>query len=165
LAIATPTEDVLTSYPTTIPDRAPIRTSLHRRLPERYLIKAVIGRGGMGTVVRAHDQVRKRDVAVKVFDQRATTLAQFLLEAKAASLPRHPNIVAIHELDSERRYMVMELVEGMSLAQRIDLLGKVPLPEVRRIGIELLEALAAAHWVGVVHRDIKPSNVLLHDMS
>lgn len=132
-----------------------------------YRITGVIGRGGMGIVLRAHDPSLGRPVALKLLrpelavDRRA--LVRFEHEAKAAAALRHPNIVTIHacgECDGSR-YLAMELVDGPSLADLLAQGLELPTEEIRRIFHELLEGLTAAHSAGLIHRDIKSSNILL----
>ncbi|MGH7188231.1 MAG: serine/threonine-protein kinase [Acetobacteraceae bacterium] len=136
----------------------------------RYRTLALLGRGAMGTVYRAHDPLIGRQVAIKVVHTerldaatRQEYLARFGAEAQAAGRCNHPGIVAIYDLsaEGEQPFIVMELVEGASFRQ---VLGD---PERRRavnslavIG-EVLEGLAFAHGQGVIHRDIKPANILL----
>jgi Tol biopolymer transport system component len=131
-----------------------------------YRLEQVLGQGGMGVVYRAHDEWLKRAVALKMLHAAGAAeeadRARFRAEAEAAARLQHPHIVQVHETGEHggRPFLVMELVEGESLAQR---LSGAPLPV--RPAAELVEALArAAHYAhtrGVVHRDIKPANVLL----
>ena len=137
------------------------------RLPERYETRRIIGRGGMGVVVEARDRVLERDVAVKILQRRLFTdgmsRARFLREARAASVVDHPVLVTVHDVDPVNGFIVMELVRGESLRDRIARDDKLAPAEVRRIGVALLEALDVAHAAGIVHRDIKPANVLLDE--
>lgn len=131
-----------------------------------YEVIAPVGAGGMGEVYRARDTRLGRDVAVKVLpshmSENAEARARFEREARVISGLNHPHICVLHDLgrEGEIDYLVMELVEGESLAQR---LGRGPLPtaEVLRIGAEIADALDRAHRAGVVHRDLKPGNVML----
>src|SRR5262245_6758970 len=131
-----------------------------------YEIVAPLGAGGMGEVYRARDARLGRDVAVKVLPQHLTAndgaRARFEREARLVSGLSHPNIGALYDVGRENStdYLVMELVEGETLAGRIAR-GPLPTTEVLRIGAQIAEALDAAHRAGVVHRDLKPSNVLL----
>ena len=133
-------------------------------LPARFKPLRILGAGAMGYVVEAHDKTLGREVAVKVIaakrlgDARART--RFMREARAAAALRHPNIVTVFDLDPLGKFIVMELVAGETLKQRIER-GPLALDEVRHIGDALLAAIATAHDAGVVHRDIKPANVLL----
>jgi eukaryotic-like serine/threonine-protein kinase len=132
----------------------------------RYRVERKLGEGGMGTVYQAHDELLGRQVAIKTVSVRGLTPElfhqRFLQEARAvAVLSHHPNIVSVHDLgfDGETPYLVMELVRGTSLKERI---AKAPLapPDVRRLGVQLARALEAAHAAGILHRDVKPANVL-----
>jgi serine/threonine protein kinase len=129
-------------------------------------IVSALGAGGMGEVYRARDTRLGRDVAVKVLPQHLTSSdgarARFEREARLVSGLSHPNIGALYDIGREGStdYLVMELVDGESLAERI-LRGPLPTADVLRIGAQIADALDAAHRAGVVHRDLKPSNVML----
>ncbi|MCU0962659.1 MAG: bifunctional serine/threonine-protein kinase/formylglycine-generating enzyme family protein [Pirellulaceae bacterium] len=132
-----------------------------------YEVLEVIGHGGMGVVLRAHDPYLDRMVAIKAlapaFAAHPTGRKRFLREARAAAAVSHPHVVTIHAVDEANHtpYLVMECIQGQSLQDRIDRVGTLPLNEVLRIGMQVAEGLAAAHEHGLIHRDIKPSNVLL----
>ncbi|MBQ0847010.1 serine/threonine protein kinase [Streptomyces sp. BH-SS-21] len=142
-----------------------------RVIAGRYRLEARIGRGGMGVVWRATDQLLARQVAVKELAvdtslsvaearlQRERTLR----EARAIAQLRHPHIIVVHDVveQDERPYIVMDLLEGGSLAERISRSGPIGPVEAARMGIDLLGALRKAHDAGVLHRDLKPANVLL----
>ncbi|MFI2430412.1 protein kinase [Streptomyces sp. NPDC018693] len=142
-----------------------------RVIAGRYRLHERLGRGGMGIVWRATDELLGRRVAVKELVQDAggsDTEARdrrdrSLREARAVAQLRHPHIVVVHDVvvEDERPYIVMELVDGGSLADRIAERGPVGADEAARIGLALLGALRAAHTAGVLHRDIKPANVLI----
>ncbi|MFD4524849.1 serine/threonine-protein kinase [Streptomyces sp. NPDC058470] len=144
-----------------------------RAIAGRYRLEARIGRGGMGVVWRATDQLLGRDVAVKEIALDTTLSAEearqqrdrTLREARAVAQLQHPHIIVVHDVveDDERPYIVMELIEGGSLAERISAGGPVDAREAARIGIGLLGALRRAHDAGVLHRDLKPANVLIAD--
>jgi serine/threonine protein kinase/Tol biopolymer transport system component len=125
-----------------------------------YEILSAIGAGGMGEVYRARDTKLDRDVAIKVLPdalaQHPDRLARFEREAKVLAALNHPNIAAIYGL--EDRAIVMELVEGPTLAERIAS-GPLPLEESLKIAAQIADALEAAHEKGIVHRDLKPANV------
>src|SRR6186997_1561772 len=129
-----------------------------------YEILSALGAGGMGEVYRAHDSRLKRDVALKVlpdsFADDPDRLARFEREAQVLASLNHPNIAHIHGLEESGgvRALVMELVEGEDLAQRIAR-RPIPLDEALPIAMQIAEALAAAHEQGVIHRDLKPANV------
>uniref|UniRef100_UPI0015869735 serine/threonine-protein kinase n=1 Tax=Streptomyces sp. TRM64462 TaxID=2741726 RepID=UPI0015869735 len=143
----------------------------HELIAGRYRVVRQLGRGGMGVVWRAVDEVLGREVAVKELrtynDSSGPELAELRLrmrrEARAAARVRHPGVVAVHDIaDHEGRpVIVMELVDGPSLADVLAERGTMDPREAARIGASVLEALAAAHAVGVLHRDVKPGNVLL----
>ncbi|MET9950027.1 protein kinase [Streptomyces sp. NPDC006339] len=143
----------------------------YERLAGRYRVVRQLGRGGMGVVWRAVDEVLGREVAVKELrtynDASGPELDDLRLrmqrEARAAARVRHPGVVAVHDVtDHEGRpVIVMELVDGPSLDGVLGERGTLPPREVAKIGAAVLEALAAAHDVGVLHRDVKPGNVLL----
>ncbi len=131
-----------------------------------YEIVAPIGAGGMGEVYRATDTRLGRDVAVKVLPTHLSTSEEirqrFEREAKTISQFSHPHICALYDVgrEGDTEYLVMEYLEGESLADR---LGKGPLPneQVLRYGIEIADALDKAHRQGIVHRDLKPGNIML----
>lgn len=131
-----------------------------------YEIVAPLGAGGMGEVYRARDTRLGREVALKVLPQHSPTTpedrARFAREAKAISSLNHPHICILHDIgrEGDTDYLVMELLEGETLARRISK-GPLPTTEVYRIGAEIADALDRAHRAGVVHRDIKPGNVML----
>ncbi|MFE7100516.1 serine/threonine-protein kinase [Streptomyces erythrochromogenes] len=142
-----------------------------RLIAGRYRLDARLGRGGMGVVWRATDQLLGRRVAVKemvldpalALDEARLQRERTLREARAAAQVKHPHIIVVHDVveDGERPYIVMELVEGGSLADRLARTGPVDPAEAAGIGIALLGALRTAHAAGVLHRDLKPANVLL----
>ncbi len=129
-----------------------------------YEISAPLGAGGMGEVWRAHDTQLNRDVAIKVlpeaFASDADRLARFEREAKVLASLNHTNIGHIYGLEhsGETRALVLELVEGPTLADRIAQ-GPIPLDEALPIAKQIAEALEAAHEAGVIHRDLKPANI------
>ncbi|MFD5120834.1 serine/threonine-protein kinase [Streptomyces sp. NPDC058385] len=140
-------------------------------LAGRYRLGDSIGRGGMGRVWRAHDEVLHRAVAVKELTaaqyvqeaDRAVLLTRTQTEARAAARINHPAVVTVHDVleHDDRPWIVMELVEGPSLADAVKESGRILPREAARIGLWTLRALRAAHAAGVLHRDVKPGNVLL----
>ncbi|KUN85516.1 serine/threonine protein kinase [Streptomyces bungoensis] len=142
-----------------------------RVIAGRYRLQARIGRGGMGVVWRASDQILGRLVAVKELapddslpdDDARRRRERTFREARAVAQLRHPHIIVVHDVVEQdgRPYIVMELIDGGSLADRIATRGPVDAAEAARIGIGLLGALRTAHEAGVLHRDIKPANVLI----
>ncbi len=129
-----------------------------------YEIISQLGKGGMGEVYQAKDQKLGRDVAIKVlpdeFAKDADRIARFQREAKVLASLNHPNIAAIHgfEKSGETNFLVLELVEGDTLADRIKA-GPVPVEEALKLALQIAEALEAAHEKGVIHRDLKPANI------
>jgi len=129
-----------------------------------YEILAAVGAGGMGEVYRARDAKLGRDVAIKVlpasFARDAERMARFEREAKVLASLNHPNIATIHGLEDSNgaHALVMELVEGPTLADRIAT-GPIPVEEALRIARQIADALEYAHERGVVHRDLKPANI------
>ena len=129
-----------------------------------YEIVAAIGEGGMGQVFRARDTKLDRDVAIKIlpeaFAHDADRLARFTREAKTLASLNHPHIAGIHGLEESGGItaLVMELVEGDDLSQRIAR-GAIPRDEALPIAKQIAEALEAAHEQGIIHRDLKPANI------
>src|SRR5579863_10029185 len=119
-----------------------------------YEIVSAIGKGGMGEVWRARDPRLGRDVAIKVSAQQFTD--RFEREARAIAALNHPNICTLHDVGPN--YLVMELIEGPTLADRIAQ-GPIPLEEALAIARQITDALEAAHDKGIVHRDLKPANI------
>ncbi|MEU3946071.1 serine/threonine-protein kinase [Streptomyces sp. NPDC029526] len=144
-----------------------------RVIAGRYRLEEKLGRGGMGVVWRATDELLGRDVAVKELPVDETLSAaearkqreRTLREARALAQLSHPHITVVHDVveDDDRPYIVLELIDGVSLAERVARHGPVGADEAARIGIDLLGALRAAHTAGVLHRDLKPANVLLEN--
>jgi eukaryotic-like serine/threonine-protein kinase len=131
-----------------------------------YEIDKLLGQGGFGIVLAAHDTKLHRPVAIKVIAPGLASTSpprkRFLREARAAASIRHPNVVSVHSVEEEPiPYLVMELVDGGTLQDRIDQAGPIEVSDLMNFGRQLLAGLAAAHAVGVVHRDIKPSNILV----
>src|SRR5450759_3951059 len=132
-----------------------------------HKILALIGVGGMGEVYKAHDTKLRRDVAIKVlpesFARDADRLARFRREAQLLASLNHPNIATIYNIEDSNNttYLVMELVPGETLAERIKRDGAVPVEESLTIAKQIAEALEAAHEKGIIHRDLKPANVKL----
>jgi eukaryotic-like serine/threonine-protein kinase len=131
-----------------------------------YEILSQIGAGGIGEVYQARDTRLDRKVAVKVLAPELASdpefRARFEREAKAISALNHPNICGLFDIGRERDtdYLVLELLEGETLAARIER-GPLPLAQLLRFGIEIADALEAAHRHGIVHRDLKPANIML----
>ncbi|HEX4485591.1 MAG TPA: serine/threonine-protein kinase, partial [Terriglobales bacterium] len=131
-----------------------------------YEILSAIGAGGMGEVYRSRDTRLGRDVAIKVLPLHLSSnpdlKERFDREARAVSSLNHPRICILHDVGHQdgTDYLVMELVEGESLADRLRK-GPLPVKEVFKIGAEVCEALEAAHRVGIIHRDLKPGNIML----
>jgi serine/threonine protein kinase len=134
-----------------------------------YEIEEVIGRGGMGIVLKAHDPALGRRVAVKVLAGHLATSAaarkRFAREAKAAAAVVHDHVIPIHQVatSGQTPYLVMPLITGRSLQERLDECGVLEIKEALRIAMQTAQGLAAAHAQGLVHRDIKPANILLEN--
>jgi len=134
-----------------------------------YEIARVIGRGGMGVVLEGRDTRLDRIVAVKFLAPQlaanAAARQRFLREAKAAAAVRDEQVVTIYAVEEKEGlpYLVMELIAGMSLQERIDRDGPLAVHEILRIGMQTAAGLAAAHVQGLIHRDIKPANILLEN--
>ncbi|MFE2065073.1 protein kinase [Streptomyces sp. NPDC059467] len=132
----------------------------------RYRLWDAIGRGAMGEVWRAFDETLGRPVAVKLLlpqDSDPTAASRFRLEAQTAGSLSHPHVVGVLDFgeDEGRLFLVMELVDGDSLARVLAASGPLPAERVARIAVQAAAGLAAAHREGIVHRDIKPANLLL----
>src|SRR5580700_2357691 len=119
-----------------------------------YEIVEPIGKGGMGEVYRSRDTRLGRDVAVKVSSEKFTE--RFEREARAIATLNHPNICTLYDVGDN--YLVMELIEGPTLAERIKQ-GAIPLEESLKIAHQITAALEAAHEKGIIHRDLKPGNI------
>jgi serine/threonine protein kinase len=142
-----------------------------RVLARRYRLEAVIGRGGMGTVWRAHDLVLTRDVAVKEIiwppfateAEHETARRRALREAQMAARLWHPNVVAIYDIveEDDRPWIVMELLPYRSLRDIVLEDGPLPPSRAAELGVAILAALRAAHREGILHRDVKPGNILV----
>ncbi|MFF7374799.1 protein kinase [Streptomyces massasporeus] len=135
-------------------------------LAGRYRLDVEIGRGGMGEVWRAYDETLARAVALKLLlpqDTDATATSRFRLEAQTAGRLNHPNVVGVLDFGEydNRLYLVMELVEGDSLAGVLNSSGALPAEQVADLAAQASAGLAAAHGQGIVHRDVKPANLLL----
>jgi serine/threonine protein kinase/tetratricopeptide (TPR) repeat protein len=132
----------------------------------RYEIVSLVGVGGMGEVYRARDPRLGRDIAIKVlpaeYSVDADRLRRFEQEARAAAALNHPNIVTIHSVEEAdaTRFFTMELIEGRSLCDLIPK-GGMPLDRLLKMAISLVDAVSAAHQIGITHRDLKPANVMV----
>jgi eukaryotic-like serine/threonine-protein kinase len=134
-------------------------------------VKRVIGRGGMGVVLQAFDPSLHRDVAIKVLDPQLASndvaRQRFCREARAAAAVSHDNLVTIYQVDEDSKsglpFLVMQLVTGESLEQRLKRVGKLSVVDAVRIGMQSAAGLANAHQNGLIHRDIKPGNILLEN--
>jgi serine/threonine protein kinase len=135
----------------------------------RYELVAALGQGGMGRVVRAHDPVLKRDVALKLFepaqvdvDNLAEARFMFHREARATAALRHPGVLEVYDYsgpDAEIAYMACELLPGPTLRQVFETAGAMPPETVAALGHELASALEHAHARAIIHRDLKPENI------
>ncbi|WP_181019422.1 serine/threonine-protein kinase [Nonomuraea typhae] len=143
-----------------------------RRIAGRYQLQEPIGKGGMGIVWRAHDELLDRTVAVKevryaaaLGDEVQLLNRRTMREARAAARFEHPNVIVVHDVieEDERPWIVMQLVPSRSLGAVIKQDGPLQPGRVAEIGLAVLDALHRAHESGVLHRDVKPENVLLAD--
>src|SRR6058998_2104732 len=131
-----------------------------------YEVASPLGAGGMGDVYRSHDTRLGRDVAIKVLPEHLSSntevRARFEREARTISSLNHAHICTLFDVgrEGDTDFLVMELVEGETLAQRITR-GPLPTAEVLRLGGQIADALDRAHRAGVIHRDLKPGNVML----
>jgi hypothetical protein len=136
---------------------------------EHYEVQEVIGKGGFGIVLKAFDEKLHRVVAIKVLSPAYAAIGsarkRFIREAQSAAAVRNEHVVAIYSVKDEAQppYLVMELIDGISLQDKLDQKGSLSLKEILRIGLQTAEGLAAAHKQGLVHRDIKPANILLEN--
>ena len=131
-----------------------------------YEVLSPLGFGGMGEVYRARDTRLERDVAIKVLPSHLSDNPEFRQrferEAKAISQLSHPNICALYDVGNAEgvEYLVMELIEGQSLADRLEK-GALPIDLVTKFGVQIADTLDKAHRQGIVHRDLKPGNVMI----
>jgi eukaryotic-like serine/threonine-protein kinase len=136
-------------------------------LSDRYELRRVVGRGGMAEVWEAHDRVLGRRVAVKVLHPSLAGdpifIERFRREATASASLNHPSMVPIYDagIDGDSNYLVMEFLEGMTLADLIRDRGKLDVDQVVEVGIAVAGALDAVHHTGLVHRDVKPANIMV----
>jgi eukaryotic-like serine/threonine-protein kinase len=143
----------------------------HRVIAGRYALTDVLGRGGMGTVWLATDQVLERNVALKEItfsvdvsaEERQVLRERTMREARAAARLDHPHVARVYDVVEEggKPWLVMEHVSARSLQEIVEERGPLDPRAVARIGLDVLDALAAAHEAGIVHRDVKPANVLV----
>ena len=136
-------------------------------LGDRYEIIELVGSGGMSEVYKAKDHKLNRYVAVKVlkreFSDDRNFVSKFRVEAQSAAGLSHPNIVNVYDVGEDRGvyYIVMELVEGITLKDYIDRKGKLSVKEATSIAIQVSLGLEAAHNRNIVHRDVKPQNIII----
>ena len=134
-----------------------------------FTVKRVIGRGGMGIVLQATDAALGRDVAIKVLDPQLASndvaRQRFCREARAAAAVSHDNLVTVFQVDEDPKsglpFIVMQLVAGESLEQKLKRVGRLSVVESVRLGAQCAAGLASSHAAGLIHRDIKPGNILL----
>ncbi|MFI1930315.1 serine/threonine-protein kinase [Streptomyces sp. NPDC020330] len=151
--------------------REPQRDKNGRLLAGRYRLGEVLGRGGMGTVWRAEDETLGRTVAVKELrfpsaideDEKRRLITRTLREAKAIARIRNNSAVTVYDVvdEDDRPWIVMELIEGKSLAEAIREDGTLTPRRAAEVGLAILDVLRSAHREGILHRDVKPSNVLI----
>ena len=138
-----------------------------RMLDGRYEIQEIIGRGGMAVVFQARDHLLNRNVAVKMLREDMAADSEFRLhfkkEAQAVAKLSHANIVSIYDVsrDPNIDYIVMELIEGVTLKQYMKTKGHLTSKESAHFAAQIAKALAHAHEKGIIHRDIKPQNIMI----
>ncbi|MGH1362701.1 MAG: protein kinase domain-containing protein [Calditrichia bacterium] len=144
-----------------------VESLLHGKLIENYRILSVLGTGGMGTVFRAFDEELRRDVALKMMNPRFTEnesfVQQFRKEGISQARLKHPNIVDVHALRETKfgLFIVMEFIDGITLAESIKQEGAMPWKQALPLFIHIIKGLSHAHQKGVIHRDIKPGNIMM----
>ncbi|MEU8246189.1 serine/threonine-protein kinase [Nonomuraea sp. NPDC048916] len=141
-----------------------------RVIAGRYRLHAPLGAGGAGTVWRAHDELLRREVAVKEVrlppgEDQGQALVDTLREARAAAALSHPSIITVHDVISEdgQPWIIMDLLAGRSLGDLVRQHGPLPPGQVATVGLRVLDALEAAHRRGILHRDVKPGNIMITD--
>ena len=140
---------------------------MNATISDRYELGDRLGSGGMSTVYRATDRVLERTVAVKILAEHLSDddkfVARFRREALAVAKLIHPNIVQVYDtgVDAERHYIVMEYVEGKSVAQLLQTKGRLGADSTAEIGIQACAGLEYAHRQGIIHRDVKPGNLMV----
>jgi serine/threonine protein kinase len=156
------------NMPSTMPPKGPSRDLFGKTIGGKYVVRAVLGEGGMGTVFEAEHLTIGRAVAVKVLHpnqaRKKDAVRRFHQEARAAGAIGHPNICEVYDLgtlEDGSPYLVMEKLMGETLADRIAAEGGLPFDDVIDVLVQVLSGLIAAHEKGIVHRDIKPENVFL----
>jgi serine/threonine protein kinase len=145
-----------------------VPTLIGQTLDNQYEILSVVGKGGMSFVYKANHLLLRKTVAIKTLlphlTLQATSLQRFQQEAQAASNLKHPNIISIHNFGTTpdgEPYLVMDYVEGSSIADELEKYGFIHVDRAVEIFIQVADALAHAHQRGIIHRDLKPSNILL----
>lgn len=137
---------------------------VHVLLADRYQLEEPLGSGAMGEVWRAADQVLGRPVAIKLLTAQDTTdIERFRMEAQTTARLNHPHVVGVYDFGSDhgRLHLVMELVDGWTLARERSQRGSLAAREAAAIAAQVAQGLSAAHRQGVIHRDIKPANIML----
>lgn len=146
----------------------PLRQGSMGRLGH-YEILEIVGRGGMGLVLRAYDSKLHRIVAIKVLAPSLATKGsarkRFVREARAAAAVSHENVIAIHAVEDTHSlpFLVMQFINGMTLQSKVEKEGPLEIHDILRIGLQIADGLAAAHKQGLIHRDIKPANILMEN--
>src|SRR5262249_20984681 len=136
---------------------------------DHYEILELVGKGGMGVVLRAFDEKLHRVVAIKVLApflaSSGTARQRFVREAQAAAAVTHDHVIDIHAVEDggPLPYLVMQFIDGQTLEQKLNRTGPLQVKEILRIGLQTACGLAAAHAQGLIHRDIKPGNIMLEN--
>ncbi len=136
-------------------------------LNDRYDVLTKIGAGGMAMVYKAHDKVLDRDVAIKIlrenFEEKQEIVSNFIKEARSSASLVHPNVVSVYDVCEQDglNYMVMELVDGITLKEYIKKHPRLPWQEACDYAIQIGQGIQAAHERGIIHRDIKPQNIIM----
>ncbi len=150
--------------------RRPVPRHLPGNIARRYRVLSLLGSGGVGEVVEAYDLKGDRPVALKLLKREAArdkqVLERFFREATALGRINHPSIVRVFDTGQDESglyYLAMDFIQGVSLKERLQAVGRMPASEVVRLGAEVCEVMQVAHDLKIIHRDLKPSNLMVPD--